>query len=178
MLQRLPIAFSQVRASNTFENLLNEIREVIYSLHRAKEIIKRVYNNMMNPIKFQCQMDTIFANSENRKISDLHRSLLNLTDKINLKRSDKYVVLSSFQHIPYATIRRKTQKSHTKTIDLKYQLQRGMKNLNYLMDHIFYQISKVVLSILSKNIKKVIDNLPIYLEQKQDIISNFQHLKR
>ena len=52
MLQRLPIAFSQVRASNTSENLLNEIREVIYSLHRAKEIIKRVYNNMMNPIKF------------------------------------------------------------------------------------------------------------------------------
>ena len=34
-------------------------------------------------------------NSENRKISDPHRLLLNLTDKINLKRSDKYVVLSN-----------------------------------------------------------------------------------
>ena len=40
-------------------------------------------------------MDTIFMNSENRKISDPHRLLLNLTDKINLKRSDKYVVLSN-----------------------------------------------------------------------------------
>ena len=36
-------------------------------------------------------MDTIFMNSENSKISDPHRLLLNLTDKINLKRSYKYV---------------------------------------------------------------------------------------
>ena len=41
-------------------------------------------------------MDTIFMNSENSKISDLHRLLLNLLDKINLKRSDKYIVLSNF----------------------------------------------------------------------------------
>ena len=34
-------------------------------------------------------------NSENSKISDLHRVLLNLTDKINLKKSDKYVALSN-----------------------------------------------------------------------------------
>ena len=40
-------------------------------------------------------MDTIFMNSENSKTSDPHRLLLNLTDKINLKRSDKYVALSS-----------------------------------------------------------------------------------
>ena len=40
-------------------------------------------------------MDTIFMNSENSETSDLHRLLLNLTDKINLKRSDKYVALSN-----------------------------------------------------------------------------------
>ena len=34
-------------------------------------------------------------NSENSKTSDPHRLLLNLTDKINLKRSDKYVALSN-----------------------------------------------------------------------------------
>ena len=33
--------------------------------------------------------------SENSKTSDTHRLLLNLTDKINLKRSDKYVTLSN-----------------------------------------------------------------------------------
>ena len=38
-------------------------------------------------------MDTIFVNSGNRKISDPHRLLLNLSDKINLKRSNKYVAL-------------------------------------------------------------------------------------
>ena len=40
-------------------------------------------------------MDTIFMNSENSKTSDPHRLLLNLSDKINLKRSDKYVALSN-----------------------------------------------------------------------------------
>ena len=34
-------------------------------------------------------------NSENSKKSDLHRLLLNLLYKINLKRSDKYVPLSN-----------------------------------------------------------------------------------
>ena len=40
-------------------------------------------------------MDTIFMNSENTKTSDPHRLSLNLTDRINLKRSDKYVALSN-----------------------------------------------------------------------------------
>ena len=39
-------------------------------------------------------MDTIFMNSKNSKTSDPHRLLLNLTDKINLKRSNEYVALS------------------------------------------------------------------------------------
>ena len=33
MLQKLPIALAQVKAGNTSENLLNEIREIIYSLY-------------------------------------------------------------------------------------------------------------------------------------------------
>ena len=40
-------------------------------------------------------MDAKFINSENSKTSDLHRLLLNLTDKINLKRKDKYYALSN-----------------------------------------------------------------------------------
>ena len=40
-------------------------------------------------------MDTIFMNSANSKSSDPNRLLLNLSDKINLKRSDKYVALSN-----------------------------------------------------------------------------------
>ena len=41
MLQRLPIALAQVKAGNTSENLLNEIRQIIYSLYRTKEITKK-----------------------------------------------------------------------------------------------------------------------------------------
>ena len=38
-------------------------------------------------------MDTVFINSEHSKTSDPHILLLNFSDKINLKRSDKYVAL-------------------------------------------------------------------------------------
>ena len=41
MLPRLPIALAQVKAGNTSENLLNEIRQILYFLYRAKEIIKK-----------------------------------------------------------------------------------------------------------------------------------------
>ena len=51
MLQRIPIALAQIKAGNTSENLLNEIRQIIYSLYRAKEITKKVYNNIMNSTK-------------------------------------------------------------------------------------------------------------------------------
>ena len=36
-------------------------------------------------------MNTIFMNSKNSKTSDLHRLLLNLTDKIDLGRKDCFV---------------------------------------------------------------------------------------
>ena len=51
MLQRLPIALAQLKTGNTSENLLNEIRQIIYSFYREKEITKKVYNNIMNSIK-------------------------------------------------------------------------------------------------------------------------------
>ena len=51
MIQRLLIALAQVTAGNTSENVLNEIRQIIYSLYQAKEITKKVYNNIMNSIK-------------------------------------------------------------------------------------------------------------------------------
>ena len=47
MLQRLPITLAQVKAANTSENLLNEIRQIIYSLYREKEVTKNVCNNIM-----------------------------------------------------------------------------------------------------------------------------------
>ena len=51
ILQRLATALVQVKGGNTSENLLNKIRQIIYSLYREKEITKKVYNNIMNSIK-------------------------------------------------------------------------------------------------------------------------------
>ena len=41
MLKRLPIALAQVKAGNNSESLLNEIRQIVYSLYRSKEITKK-----------------------------------------------------------------------------------------------------------------------------------------
>ena len=51
MLKRLPIALAQVKAGINSESLLNEIRQIVYSLYRSKEITKKVYNNIINSIK-------------------------------------------------------------------------------------------------------------------------------
>ena len=48
MLQRLPITLAQVKAGNNSENLLNEIRQIVYSLYQSKEITKNVYKNVMS----------------------------------------------------------------------------------------------------------------------------------
>ena len=85
MFLRLPIAFVQVNVGNKYENLLNEICQVIYALFQEKEITNKVYNNIMNSIKFQYKLNMIFMNSGNSKKSDPNRLLINLTDKINLK---------------------------------------------------------------------------------------------
>ena len=50
MLQRLPIALAQVKTSNNSESLLNEIRQIVYSLYQSKQITKKVYNNIIKSI--------------------------------------------------------------------------------------------------------------------------------
>ena len=49
MLQRMPLALAQVKAGNNLENLLNEIRQIVYSLYQSREITKKVYNNITKP---------------------------------------------------------------------------------------------------------------------------------
>ena len=51
ILKRLPIALAQVKAGNNSESLSNEMIQIVYSLYRSKEIIKKVYNNIINSIK-------------------------------------------------------------------------------------------------------------------------------
>ena len=51
MLQRLPIALAQVKAGNNLENVLNEIRQIVYSLYQSKKITEKVYNNIIKSIQ-------------------------------------------------------------------------------------------------------------------------------
>ena len=85
-------------------------------------------------------MDTLFMNS---KTSDPHRLINNLLYKIDFQRSGKYIALSNLTY----TVHGKIKRSYPKTINLKYQLQREMKNLDYLIGHILQQIFKIILSI-------------------------------
>ena len=71
-------------------------------------------------------------NSGNSKTSDPHRLLPNLSNKISLKRSDKNVALSNLS--VYSTW--KNVNKYTKIINVKCQLQHGIKSLNYLVDYV------------------------------------------
>ena len=82
--------------------------------------------------------------------SNPHRLLPNLSDEINLKKSDKYVALSNLS-IYYTWENIKTLIA---TINFRNPLQSGMINLNYLTNHILYQIFKIFLSISSKNMNQ------------------------
>ena len=50
MLSRLPISLAQLKAGNNSEKLKNEIRQLLYSLHRSKNMTKQVFNNLIKPV--------------------------------------------------------------------------------------------------------------------------------
>ena len=120
-------------------------------------------------------------NYEKIKTSDPPRLLLNHRNKRNLQRSGKCITLSSLS-IYYTW---KNIKSVIGKINLKYQHQYGMRNLNYMMDHILDQIFKIILNIYLKKQREKTDNssikIHIYIKKKiesrlklkQDIIPSF-----
>ena len=89
-------------------------------------------------------MDIIFMNSENSKISEPYILILMLTDKLDLRKGEKSNTLSNLS-IYYTW--KNIKKNHTIIINLKYKLQHGMINSNYLLDRILYQIFKIIMSI-------------------------------
>ena len=97
-------------------------------------------------------------NSGNSKTSDSHGILLNLSNKTKLEGNRKYIALSNL-----CIYQEKYKKSHTKIINLKYQLHHGMKSLNYLTDCILYQIFKIILNISYKKRETVTDNLSLII---------------
>ena len=50
MLSRLPIALAQLKAGNNSDKLKNEMRQLLYSLYRLKNMTKQMYNNLIKYI--------------------------------------------------------------------------------------------------------------------------------
>ena len=50
MLSRLPATLAQLKAGNNSQ-LINEIRQLLYSLYRSKKLTKEIYNYLINTIK-------------------------------------------------------------------------------------------------------------------------------
>ena len=50
MLQRLPTVLAQVKAVSNLENVLNEIRQIFYSLCQSKDITEKVYSNIIKSV--------------------------------------------------------------------------------------------------------------------------------
>ena len=86
-------------------------------------------------------------NSENSKISDPHRLLLNILDKINLKRGDKYVALSNLSiYYKWKNIK-KSYKSHkfkisAPTWNEEFELPDGSHSVSDIQDYFKYIFKK------------------------------------
>ena len=50
MFSRVPVSLAQLKAGNNSEKLKNEIRKLLYSLYRSKNLSKTIYKHLMNTI--------------------------------------------------------------------------------------------------------------------------------
>ena len=93
-------------------------------------------------------MSIIFINSKNSKTSDPHRLLLNLTNKIDFRRKDKYIALS-YVSIYYTWKKFKNDKfkTSTPTWNEEFQLPDGSNSISDIQD--YYKC------ILTKNMRKI-----------------------
>ena len=50
MLSRLPITLAQLKAGNKLQKLINEIRQLLYSLYRLTKLTKTIYNHLISTL--------------------------------------------------------------------------------------------------------------------------------
>ena len=114
-------------------------------------------------------MDTIFMNSENSKTSAPHRLLLNLSDKINLKRSEKYVALSNLSiYNTWKNIKKSYKNNKFKisapTWNKEFELPGGSYSVSDIHDSLKYILKKH--QIVTGNHLAI-----IYLNKMENIIT-------
>ena len=82
-------------------------------------------------------MDTKFINSKNSKRSDPHRLLLNLTDKLNLRKKDKYITLSNLS-IYKKSYKNNKFKISAPTQNEDFELPDGAYSISHIQDYFKY----------------------------------------
>ena len=103
-------------------------------------------------------------NSENGKTSDPHRLLLNLTDKIDLRREDKYISLSNLS-ISYTW--KNIKKSYKNNIfkilaptwNEEFELPDGLYSISDIQDYFEYILKKHSEKIVNLSIRIYIDKI-------------------
>ena len=50
ILSRLPISLTQLKVGKSSKKLMNEIRQLLYSLYRSKKLRKTIYKHLMNTV--------------------------------------------------------------------------------------------------------------------------------
>ena len=164
MLQRLPIALPQIKAGNNSDSLLNEIRQIVYSLYQSKQITKKVYNNIIKSIKVQYKMDTIFMNSENSRTSEYHVLVLKLADKLDLRRGQKSVALSNLS-IYYTWKNIKSSYNNNKfkisapTWSDEFELTDGSYSISDIQDYFEYILKKHSENVDNPSIKIYVNKI-------------------
>ena len=114
-------------------------------------------------------MDTIFMNSGNSKTSDPQRILFNLSDKINLKKSDKYVALSNLNiYYTWRNIKKSYKNNKFKISALIWNEEFELPDVSYsvsnIQDYFVYIIKKYETLIDNPPTKKYVNKNRITLE--------------
>ena len=86
-------------------------------------------------------------NSDNSKTSDPHRLLLNLTNKINLQRSNKYLALSNLSiYYTWKNIKKSCKKNKFKisapSWNEEFELPDGSYSVSDIQDYFEYILKK------------------------------------
>ena len=88
-------------------------------------------------------MDTIFINSKTREKSDPHRLLLNVTDKIDIRRNEKYIALSNLSiYYTCKNIKKSFKNNKFKmsalTWNEEFELPDGSYSISNIQDYVKY----------------------------------------
>ena len=114
-------------------------------------------------------MNTIFMNSKSSKTSDPRRLLLNLTDKIELRRKDQYTALSNLS-IYYAWKNFKKCYKNNKfkilapTCNEEFELPDGSYSISDIQDYLEYILKK-------HGEKKINPSIKIYINKIENRIT-------